>query len=148
MVLNASVFFRTYVRENPYALPDEKYESFLHDIERDFGLRLDTDAPEEQQLPAMTRVCSRLRFSDTVQVEEIDASPSPLCTSYSPLPHSSSCSSASSSSSGSPQTPHTPLSPVSSFHPSLHLQETESKTGPVVAADVVVVEHLVAIASQ
>lgn len=96
----------------------------------------------------MTRACSRLRFSDVVQVEDIDA----VCTSYSPLPPSSSCSSASSSSSGSPQTPYTPLSPVSSFHPSLHPKDAAPKTGPLVAAkcaaDVAVVEHLVAITSH
>ena len=106
---------RSYVRENPYALPHEKYEPFLSDLARDFGIALYLPCAaadnEDGPHPSMSRA---LRFPGALQALAADACPPSSASS------ASSCSSASSSSSASPQTPHTPLSPAAPFARALH----------------------------
>ena len=46
------------MRENPYALPHERYETFLHDLERDF----DVAAAHHSQLDTHNFVQVTLRY--------------------------------------------------------------------------------------
>ena len=108
------------MRENPYALPHERYETFLRDLERDFDVAIDVDAAQDvlTSEPPVTRQPSPLRFAGLVQTIGM---PSPsMYPSVPPSSSSSSCSSASTSSSASPQTPFTPLSPANTFAQPLH----------------------------
>ena len=124
------------MHDHPYALPDDKYEAFLADLAREFGVHLElhpTDVLEEED--SLTRTHSRLRFAEPIAT---DASPS--LSAYPSLPPSSSCSSASSSSTPSPQTPFTPLSPDDAFAERFHTQpgEVTSKTRSVAVEPAIV----------
>ncbi|GJE96153.1 hypothetical protein PsYK624_123460 [Phanerochaete sordida] len=106
---------RSYIRENPYALPHEKYEPYLAELSREFDivLPLAGDVPEDAlgDQPSLSRAFT------------------PSAT-----PLSESCSS-SSSESASPQTPYTPLSPVAGLSRVLHeREETKRPMASVTAA--------------
>lgn len=133
------------MREHPYALPQERYEACVRDLERDFGLALGVRVGAEHDdddEPASTH----LREADARWPRGCagDSPPaSPSCASFAP---SCSWSSASSSSSASPQTPHTPLSPVNAFAARLHVhvgKAGEEREAPVAEAKhgAVEVEH-------
>lgn len=124
---------RAYVCENQYALPHDKYEAFLAELARDFGITLPLSGPAAEESlddqPSISRSSTPLRFSDAIKPSLRDSYPSLPSSSSS----SGSCSSASSSSSASPQTPYAPLSPVNAFARALYERE-ETKRPVVVTA--------------
>jgi hypothetical protein len=135
------------VRANPYALPHDRYATFLRDLERDFGvtLRADADTPSGvlTPQPAAPRQPSPLRFAG--RMKAIEMPPAAAYPSLPPSSSSSSCSSASSSSSASPQTPCTSLSPASVFMRQLHAHVVASDAKTVSSMDrvrpVISVQH-------
>ncbi|EKM52907.1 uncharacterized protein PHACADRAFT_261598 [Phanerochaete carnosa HHB-10118-sp] len=128
---------RSYVHENPYALPHDKYETFLAELARDFGIALPlSGTTAENSLddqPSISRSVTPLRFSDAIKPVLRDSYPS-LPPSSSSSSSSGSCSSASSSSSASPQTPYAPLSPMNAFAHALREREETKRPVLIVTA--------------